>query len=96
MCSLIEEPVKITKEAFRDKFLKKTVQAKSENWVKSLSTPSRQFDLKASAWCFGHHYLDENSISFHYVATGVWLLLNIWFKSQSKDIFVQINGILTL
>ena len=42
----------------------KNMQAKSENWLKSLSTPSRQFDLKASAWCFGHHYLDENSIIF--------------------------------
>ena len=30
----------------------------------------------------------------HYVATGVWLLLKISFKSQSKDIFAQINDIL--
>ena len=31
MCSLIEEPVKITKEASRDKFLKKKRASKSEN-----------------------------------------------------------------
>ena len=29
---------------------------KSENWLKSLSTPSQQFDPKASAWCFSYHY----------------------------------------
>ena len=32
----------------------------------------------------------------HYVATGVWLLLKIQFKSQSKNIFVRINGILII
>ena len=34
----------------------------------------------------------KSDLFSHYVATGVWLLLNIWLKSQSKDIFVQING----
>ena len=32
----------------------------------------------------------------HYVAPSVWLLLKIYFKSQSKDIFVRINGILMI
>ena len=40
------------------------MQAKSENWLISSSTLSRQFDLKTSAWSFSHHHLDEKSIIF--------------------------------
>ena len=86
MCSRREKPVKTTKEASHPETsfrwgLKKNVQANSKNWLKSLSTLSRQFDQKASAWCFSQIlviiiYMKSQLFS-HYVANGVWLLLNI-------------------
>ena len=73
----------------------KNVQAKSMNWLKPLSIPSRQFDLKASDWCFSHHYLYENSVIFF--LRCYWFLTVIEnFIKNPKDIFVRINGILMI
>ena len=61
--------------------VQKNVRAKSENWLKSLSTSSRKFDLKASAWCFNRHYLDENS---NYFLITLLLVSDCYWKFNSN------------